>query len=542
MKQLRPTGSDGARHVHSPDMGLVARVLGIALSLALRGCVLLALLFAAHLLISSALPQWQRVVDAIERAPIVERQLQVHSRNLERERLELQAIEQRLDTLSSTKLRDLSDELQRWQLRIEELGDERDRVRSQIDEMKRQRDEYCASYNPLKRWACKEMRQRFADLTERLEPLLQRLTNDKQAAERAASQASAQLAVLKDPTLSPAEKLEQLGVGQATLPTLAAAQSGRKIDALEADVERLSAELRALRELETSKTAWLLSQWQAVKYRLFALVALALLLPIAQRVVSYFVLMPLVTRWSAPLRLAEGHDTETTTLECGPAQRTLSLRLGSNQVLRVRSEYARPVQGQASSQLLYRWQAPFISYASGLRLLTRLQGDTTEAQATLAAPKDPNSYLMRLDFERHPGVVVHPKHVVGVLGSPRLRTRWRILSLQAWATWQLRYILFEGTGSLIVEGVGDVVATRPGEKTTKIEQSLVMGFDSRLTAGVQRTEVFLPYLFGKTPLVDDVFAGPHVFLWQKSTPDEHRNPIARSFDALFSALGKLLGF
>src|SRR5690606_25172904 len=113
----------------------------------------------------------------------------------------------------------------------------------------------------------------------------------------------------------------------------------------------------------TSKTAWLLSQWQAVKYRLFALVALALLLPIAQRVVSYFVLMPLVTRWSAPLRLAEGHDTETTTLECGPAQRTLSLRLGSNQVLRVRSEYARPVQGQASSQLLYRWQAPFISYA-----------------------------------------------------------------------------------------------------------------------------------------------------------------------------------
>jgi hypothetical protein len=200
------------------------------------------------------------------------------------------------------------------------------------------------------------------------------------------------------------------------------------------------------------------------------------------------------------------------------------------------------VQGEATSQLLYRWQAPFISYASGLRLLTCLKGEETGVEVTLAAPKDPNAYLMRLDFERHPGVVIHPKHIVGVLGSPQLSTRWRVFSLQAWATWQLRYILFEGTGGLIVEGLGDVIATTPGEKPTKIEQPLVMGFDTRLTAGVRRTEVFLPYLFGKTPLVDDLFAGPHVFLWQKSTSVEHRNPVARTFDALFAAMGKLLGF
>lgn len=75
-----------------------------------------------------------------------------------------------------------------------------------------------------------------------------------------------------------------------------------------------------------------------------------------------------------------------------------------------------------------------------------------------------------------------------------------------------------------------------------MEQNLLMGFDSRLTVGVNRTEVFVPYLRGKTPLVDDEFTGCHPFYWQKSSADGPSNPIARTFDALFSGLGKLFGF
>lgn len=78
---------------------------------------------------------------------------------------------------------------------------------------------------------------------------------------------------------------------------------------------------------------------------------------------------------------------------------------------------------------------------------------------------------------------MHPKHVVGVIGAPDLQTRWR-WGIQSFATWQVRYIMFAGTGSL-------------------------MGFDSRLTVGVNRTEVFWPYLWGRTPLVDDEFTGHH---------------------------------
>lgn len=77
---------------------------------------------------------------------------------------------------------------------------------------------------------------------------------------------------------------------------------------------------------------------------------------------------------------------------------------------------------------------------------------------------------MRIDFTDHPGLVMHPKHVVGVIGTPELKTRWR-WGIQSFATWQVRYIMFAGTGSLIVQGSGDVAtenlrASPPGSNRT----------------------------------------------------------------------------
>jgi len=251
--------------------------------------------------------------------------------------------------------------------------------------------------------------------------------------------------------------------------------------------------------------------------------------------------MPLVHRAHRPLHLADGSETLQGELRASPAERTLTVELGTDEVLSARSEHVRPVQGQVRSHVLYDWSSPFISYAAGLYGLTRVTGDERVTTATLSTPDDPDSYLMRIDFCDHPGLVMRPRHVVGVIGMPELQTRWR-WGIQSFATWQVRYILFSGTGSLIVEGSGDVVATNPRSGTTRMEQHLVMGFDSRLTVGVNRTEVFLPYLWGRTPLVDDEFTGSHHFFWQKSSTDGPTNPIARTFDALFSGLGKLFGF
>ena len=268
---------------------------------------------------------------------------------------------------------------------------------------------------------------------------------------------------------------------------------------------------------------------------------LLVLAPGMLRIVSYFVLMPLVTRAHRPIHLAAGSEDATASLRTTAAERTLTVHLLAGEVLSARSEHVRPVQGRIRSRLLYDWSAPFISFAAGLYGLSRITGDGEATSATLATPDDPDSYLMRIDFRDHPGLVMRPRHVVGVIGTPVLETRWR-WGLQSLVTWQVRYIMFAGTGSLIVQGSGDVVATNPEGRSTRMEQNLVMGFDSRLVVGVNRTEVFWPYLWGRTPLVDDEFEGSVPLFWQKSSVDGPRNPIARTFDAIFSALGKVLGF
>lgn len=353
--------------------------------------------------------------------------------------------------------------------------------------------------------------------------------------ERTLAEAEAEAAVLADPMLTNEQKLERLGEDGDLAP------AEREIDNTESELAQTRAEEKRLQDGRGSWSGRIVDLWARSWTWLVWTAVLLVLAPGLLRIVSYFVLMPLVTRAHKQIHLAAGSEDATVSLHTTAAERTLTVQLLAGEVLSARSEHVRPVQGQIRSRLLYDWSAPFISFAAGLYGLSRITGDGGATSATLATPDDPDSYLMRIDFVDHPGLVMHPKHVVGVIGSPDLKTRWR-WGILALATWQVRYIMFAGSGSLIVQGTGDVVPTSPRGRSTRMEQNLVMGFDSRLTVGVNRTEVFWPYLWGRTPLVDDEFTGDHPLFWQKSTADGPSNPIARMFNTFFSAFGKLLGF
>ncbi|KRE96080.1 hypothetical protein ASG76_03270 [Nocardioides sp. Soil774] len=353
--------------------------------------------------------------------------------------------------------------------------------------------------------------------------------------QRNVAAAEADAAVLEDPNLTDEQKLEQLGEDGGLAP------EKREIDNTRSELAQTTAEEQGLREAQDSWAGQVVNVW-ARSWRWLVWTALLLvLMPGVLRVVSYFVLMPLVRRAHNPIHLAADSDHAGAALRSGAAERTLTVRLDEGEVLSARSEHVRPVQGAVRSRLLYDWSSPFVSFAAGLYGLSRVTGDGGHTSATLATPDDPDSYLMRIDFTDHPGLVMRPRHVVGVIGTPDLQTRWR-WGIQSLATWQVRYILFAGTGSLIVQGSGDVAATNPQGRSTRMEQHLVMGFDSRLVVGVNRTEVFWPYLWGRTPLVDDEFTGAHPLFWQKSSADGPSNPIAKVFDTFFSAFGKVLGF
>ena len=500
-------------------MRLVSAVLGFVLRKTGTLLAVVLSLFLGFLLVQAAVPAIKEAVTDRERLQQVA---------AEREALEGH-LERLTDELAEAQREEVASLMGTVDAEIDELDDQVSDQRSEVEEKLEERDE------------CSRLRELVEDL-----PLVPNTCDLKERAAETAQEALDTLesslaraedsaALLRDPDLTPQEKLERLGEGGGQSVT------EREIAITESQVDQKQAEERSLEEAQGSGVGWVVDQW-ARSWRWLAFLALLLLvMPATIKTLGYFLLMPVVHRAHRPIHLAGGSDAPAGDLRTSPAERTLTVDLGPGEVLSARSEHVRPVQGRIRSHLLYDWSSPFISYAAGLFGLSRVTGDERVTAATLSTPDDPDSYLMRIDFSDHPGLVMRPRHVVGVIGTPELETRWR-WGIQSFATWQVRYILFSGTGSLIVQGSGDVVATSPQGGTTRMEQHLVMGFDSRLLVGVNRTEVFWPYLWGRTPLVDDEFTGVHPFFWQKASTQGPSNPVAKVFDAFFSALGKVLGF
>lgn len=499
-------------------MGLLTAVLGWVLrKIGLLGLLVL-VLFVGYLLVQVLVPAVRDAAADRERLAQVREQRAALQDDLDR--LESSAAEGESATVDF-----FAGEVA---ARVEQLGDDVAAERSDVARAVEERDEVCGFVAELADALL------FGGRCEDAERVAQAAEDGLVALEETLADAEDDAAVLADPTLSPEQKLDRIGEGGG----LSFAQ--REIETTEAQLDVVRAEQEALEESQRSPAGWVVDQWARSWRWVLTAAVLVLLLPPAFRALSYFVLMPVVARVHRPLRLADGHDRPDAALHTSGAERTLRIDLDVDQVLSARSEYVRPVQGRTRSRLLYRWSSPFISYAAGLFLLSRVTGDGGVTSATIASP-DPDVYLMRIDFRDHPGVVVHPRHVVGVVGDPDLRTSWR-WRIQSLATWQVRYIMFAGAGSLVVQGTGDVVATDPRGRSTRMEQHLVMGFDSRLVKRVNRTEVFLPYLRGTEPLVDDDFTGHHMLFWQKSSTAGPTNPLARTFNSLFSAIGKVLGF
>lgn len=496
-------------------MRLVSTVLGFAVKKLILVAGVMVSLFVVWLFIQIVVPSVRDAMADQERSE----QLATERSALERR---LQALEEDVNQGLESTERTVDAQVSKGRRNVAKKKADLQRLRDREDDV-------CGVVREVVAWAlpgnaCKTARAAVAQADQTLD-----------AAEDNFEEAQKDAEILRDSELSNQQKLERLREGGRATPV------EREIDSTEEQLQRNGIEQASINEKESTPAGFLVTQWAKV-WKIFLVVAvLALVVPPVLRLLNYFILMPVVRNRARPIRLTAEPLATDTVLILAPAERTLEVQLREGEIMTARSEHVRPVQGKVRSQLLYDWSSPFISFGAGLYDMSRVIGDERLTSATLSTPNDPDSYLMRIDFVDHPGLVMHPRHVVGVVGEPDLRTAWR-WGLTALTRWQVRHILFSGTGSLIVQGSGDVTATNPAGGTSRMDQNLVMGFDTRLVVGVDRTEVFWPYFRGKTPLVDDHFAGEGPYFWQKSTSDGPSSPVARALNTFFSALGKLLGF
>ena len=286
--------------------------------------------------------------------------------------------------------------------------------------------------------------------------------------------------------------------------------------------------------------AWVFFGWLAV--------------PAAIRAFFYFVLAPLAARRPPVVIGAPSPHQPTTPLRKSPAggdarisavSQQIVLTAGQELVLRPAYCQSQPTGVSVGTRFLFDRRRWLTSIAAHLWVLTRLRA-SKDAVVVVSSTVDPLEELALLDIAAGEAFVLQPRGLVGMLyrteQRPRIRSHWRLGTLHAWLTLQLRYLSFEGPATLIVRGCRGV-RLEPASTDRTVSQDATLGFSTGIDYATVRAEPFFPYLTGKRPLLQDRFTGQHgCYLYEEVPRSDRpgqrgRNPVEVLIDAALKAFG-----
>ena len=320
--------------------------------------------------------------------------------------------------------------------------------------------------------------------------------------------------------------------------------------------QRLDAVLQplrqALREREERYRANWVSQAAGPVIEVLPAAALILLLvvlvPVALKAALYFLVAPLAARLppvrllpqAAAMPVGQSVDTKISAV-------SLPLVIGRGQQLLIHPEYLQSasVQGNKATQWLLDWSYPLSSLAAGLFALTRIRCETA-ASFVISATRDPLSEVGIVALPDGAALVLQPRALVGVVMRDdrplRISRHWRLGSLHAWLTLQLRYLVFHGPAELIVTGCRGIRLEAAGSGRS-INQAATLGFSANIDYATRRCETFGAYLMGKDELFNDCFSGDGGCYVYEEMPDRGRRPgiTGRGIEGIADSLLRVFG-
>jgi hypothetical protein len=317
------------------------------------------------------------------------------------------------------------------------------------------------------------------------------------------------------------------------------------------------APLQALAEpLQMRHTALIAEQGEhwvrrlAVPVQQVAPTALLILLgivlaPLGIKALLYFGLAPLAQRRPPVCLLPQ--TLGAVELVPGPSAVSHEVRVDPAHELLVHPEFLQStaVQGDKDTCWLFSTQYPFTSLASGMVALTRVRTQET-ARYVVSATHDPHSEIGMLQLPAGAALVMQPHNLVGVLqrrdAPVRITSHWRLSSLHAWLTLQLRYLAFHGPAQLIVQGCRGVRVEHAGQGRS-IQQAATIGFNANLAYTTRRSDTFGAYLLGKQGLLNDSFDGVEGFYVYEEMPHTllRGGRVRRGLEGVADSLLKVFG-
>lgn len=274
-----------------------------------------------------------------------------------------------------------------------------------------------------------------------------------------------------------------------------------------------------------------------------------LLLPLALRALLYFVVAPAAARLP-PIRILPD-DGAPALPEPPPSAVSVGIELAPGEELLVQPDFLQSSSQPAGKRTQWFLNAalPFASLASGLFALTRIRPqDDAPTRVVVSSQQDAFGEVGLLDLPAGAALVLQPRALAGVVkpaGVPlRITRHWRLGSLHAWLTLQLRYLVFHGPCRLILKGCRGVRTEEPQPGQPRlINQSATLGFSASLEYRTTRCETFVAYLRGKEDLFNDLFAGgPGRFVYEEMPAGGRRGGITGrglegAMDAVLRAFG-----
>lgn len=306
-----------------------------------------------------------------------------------------------------------------------------------------------------------------------------------------------------------------------------------------------SASAIAQENLQANWVHRILESWAPSLIKAVKAVGLCVLAYVIWKFVFFYVVAPWVTR-RPPIRLERGASTPHSPVASRGSAVSLRVELSAGQEVFVKNAYLQdsPTTAVASTRWLLNWDYPVASLGSGMCWLTRLSA-APGMSVTLSSATDPLDELAEIELSPTSGFVLLPRYLVGIVQDAsrpvEIRSAWRAGSLQAWLTFQLRFLVFYGHGKVIVRGCRGVRIDRP-DAHRRIAQAATIGFSESLGYSVGQTETFAPYFLGIKPLFTDSFRGEGVYAYQEVPVSVRRSSgiegkVMGAFDALLKPFG-----
>jgi hypothetical protein len=275
-----------------------------------------------------------------------------------------------------------------------------------------------------------------------------------------------------------------------------------------------------------------------------AVVIGVILTPFAIRALFYWVIAPLASL-QRPIRLLEAGVPIVPPVERSSVSKGVTLGQGEELLVKQGFLQTTSHDGDKSTRLLLDFSHPLSSLASGLAFLTRIRGGS-EDSTTVSATRDPFAEISVLNLPAGAACVLQPRALVGVIqpvDQPmKISSHWRLGTLNAWLTFQLRFLIFHGPAKLILKG-GRGVRIEPVVAGRSIGQDQLIGFSTGVAYSTGRTETFLPYFFGQESLLKDRIAEGAGVLIAEEAPmaSRRRKGVAHGLEGALDATLKVFG-